>query len=36
MRIESSPGDPRQLNSENQQLWERKAQFWNARMGEGN
>ncbi len=35
MRTESSPSDPRQLNSENQQLWERKAQFWDARMGEG-
>lgn len=36
MSIESGAGDARQLNSETQQLWERKADFWDERMGEGN
>lgn len=36
MGIESNQTDPRQLNRETQDLWERKARFWDERMGEGN
>lgn len=34
--IEGRRGDPRQLNRETRELWERKARFWDERMGEGN
>src|SRR5438067_8376114 len=36
MSSEMSNGDLQELNRETREIWDRKAQFWDERMGEGN